>query len=167
MSPSSLNKFAKLIGSIKSSVPSSFHSAALSLAFNSQVKFAMTSGIKVEKLTTEKAEVSLKNRMRVRNHIGGVHACGMALLAESATGMVFAMSVRDDCLPLMKTMNIDFTRRAKGDLKAFATIDDKLRQQIQAKDKGEVVVPVTVTDSDGKEPIKASMTWAWVPKSKV
>ncbi len=51
-----------------------------------QVKFAMTSGIRIEDLDETKAVVSLKNRRRVQNHIGGVHACGMALLAESATG---------------------------------------------------------------------------------
>ena len=30
--------------------------------------------------------MTLRNRTRVQNHIKGVHACGMALLAESATG---------------------------------------------------------------------------------
>ena len=30
---------------------------------------------------------------RVQNHIKGVHACGMALLAESATGAVFGMNL--------------------------------------------------------------------------
>ena len=30
---------------------------------------------------------------QVQNHIKGVHACAMALLAESATGAVFGMNV--------------------------------------------------------------------------
>uniref|UniRef100_A0A6U4P834 DUF4442 domain-containing protein n=1 Tax=Hemiselmis andersenii TaxID=464988 RepID=A0A6U4P834_HEMAN len=164
---SKVNRFAKTIGMIKSKVPGSFHSSALSLAFNTQVKYAGLSGIKIEKLTETESKVTLKNRMRVQNHIGGVHACGMALLAESATGMVFAMNVRDDCIPLMKSMKIDFKRIAKGDLKATASLSKDMLEDIHSKEKGEVTVPVVVTDSDEKEPISASMTWAWVKKSKV
>jgi hypothetical protein len=52
----------------------------------------MTSGIWIEDLDVRKATVSLKNRKRVQNHIGGVHACGMALLAESATGELLCPS---------------------------------------------------------------------------
>mmetsp|Transcript_28148 Transcript_28148/g.70933 ORF Transcript_28148/g.70933 Transcript_28148/m.70933 type:complete len:180 (-) Transcript_28148:7-546(-) len=162
-----LNAFAKTIRMIKTKVPESFHSTALSLAFNTQVKYAGLSGIKVEELTSTQAKVCLRNRMRVQNHIGGVHACGMALLAESATGMVFAMNVRDDCIPLIKTMQIDFTRRAKGDLSATASLSEDMMKDIHSKEKGEVMVPVVVTDSEGKEPIRASMTWAWTKKSKV
>ena len=32
--------------------------------------------------------------------------------------------------------------------------------------QGSIVVPVTVTDGEGHEPIKATMTWAWVPKTR-
>lgn len=37
---SKLNKLAKLVASIKSSLPSGLHSAAISLAFNTQVNRA-------------------------------------------------------------------------------------------------------------------------------
>ena len=36
---------------------------------------------------------------QVQNHIKGVHACAMALLAESATGAVFGMNVPDSAIP--------------------------------------------------------------------
>ena len=35
-----------------------------------------------------------------------------------------------------------------------------------SQDKGEVVVPVTITDASGESPIQAEMTWAWVPKKR-
>ena len=54
----------------------------------------------VRSLTPERVEVHLANEHRVQNHIGGVHASAMNLLAETATGMVVGMNVRDDCLPL-------------------------------------------------------------------
>jgi hypothetical protein len=38
---------------------------------------------------------------------------------------------------------------------------------IKTQPKGEVEVPLKVTDSEGNEPIKARMLWAWVPKSRM
>jgi Domain of unknown function (DUF4442) len=52
--------------------------------------------------------------VQVQNHIGGIHACGMALLSETATGALLAMNVPDTHLPLCKSFKIDFKRLAKG-----------------------------------------------------
>ena len=60
----------------------------------------------------------------MQNHIKGVHACGMALLAESATGGVFGMNLPDEALPLLKNMSIDYVRVAKGDLRGVATLTE-------------------------------------------
>ena len=60
---------------------------------HTQVKLAGTARIWVEEMSGTKAIVTLKNRRRVQNHIGGIHACGMALAAESATGIVVGMYV--------------------------------------------------------------------------
>lgn len=63
---------------------------------------------------THSAVVSIKNRRRVQNHIGGMHACGMALAAESATGIVVGMNVPDSAIPLCKSMKVNFVRRCEG-----------------------------------------------------
>lgn len=60
------------------------------------------------------AVVTIKNRRRVQNHIGGLHACGMALAAESATGIVVGMNVPDSAIPLCKSMKVNFVRRCEG-----------------------------------------------------
>ena len=39
-------------------------------------------------------------------------------------------------------------------------------QQILTLDKGEVTVPVRITDESGQEPIACEMVWAWVPKKR-
>ena len=38
--------------------------------------------------------------------------------------------------------------------------------KIQSEEKGEVTVPVIITDEANVEPIKANMTWAWTAKRK-
>jgi Domain of unknown function (DUF4442) len=56
------------------------------------------------------------------------------------------------------------TDTATGDLKAVATLSDEQLLAMTTTDKGDLIVPVVVTDSEGNEPIKAEMCWAWVPK---
>ncbi len=129
------------------------------------VPFTGTAGVQFVSLTPERVEVRLANEHRVRNHIGSVHASAMNLLAETATGMVVGMNVRDDCLPLAKEL-MAFKKRATGGLKAVATLTAEQRAAMQASDKGEVQVKVTVTDETGVEPVECAFTWAWVPSSR-
>lgn len=37
---------------------------------------------------------------------------------------------------------------------------------MRSQDKGEVTVPVVITDESGQQPIQAEMIWAWVPKQR-
>ena len=74
------------------------------------VPFTGTAGLNFAHMAPERVEIAVANVRRVQNHIQGVHAAAMALLAETATGMVVGMNVRDDCLPLAKTMRIDTKR---------------------------------------------------------
>lgn len=159
------NPLARAVGAV-AAWPAPLRNRLVTAMFNSQVRFAGTGGLRFTTLSAEQAIVVIANRRRVRNHIGGVHAAAMALLAETATGAVFGMNVRSDALPLLKQMHIDYQRRAQGALTATATLDAAARARILAEPKGEIVVPVTVTDEAGEQPIQAQMTWAWVPKQR-
>jgi len=88
----------------------------------------------------------------------------MALLAETATGFVVGMNLPDDKLPLIKSLKVDYQKRTKGDMRAVATLSNEQIQLIRTTPKGEVLVPVVVTDESGQEPIQCEMLWAWVPK---
>jgi len=127
------------------------------------VPFTGTAGIRFEALTPGQVTVALANRRPVQNHIGGVHASAMNLLAETATGMVVGMNVRDDCLPLAKELRMVFRKRATGGLRAVAQLTDVQRAAMQASDKGEVSVAVTVTDEAGVNPVECEFIWAWIP----
>ena len=55
------------------------------------------------------------NASPCRTTSSGVHAAAMTLVAETATGMVVGMNVRDDCLPLCKSPAAwRFRKRATG-----------------------------------------------------
>jgi acyl-coenzyme A thioesterase PaaI-like protein len=127
------------------------------------VPFTGTAGLDFVSLTPRQVEVAIPNHKRVQNHIGGVHASAMNLLAETATGMVVGMNVRDDCLPLAKELKMAFRMRATGSLRAVATLTDEQRAAMQASDKGKVKVAVTVTDEAGVKPVECEFIWAWIP----
>lgn len=147
-------------------LPASLQPWVTSLLLGKVVPLVGTAGLRFDEISQERVVVSIRNRRKVQNHIKGVHAAGMALLAETATGFCVGMNVPDDKLPLIKTMKVDYLKRSVGDMKAVAHLRPEQIQQILTQDKGEVTVPVTITDESGQEPIKAEMIWAWVPKKR-
>jgi acyl-coenzyme A thioesterase PaaI-like protein len=128
------------------------------------VKYVGTSGVKCLELTTKRSVFIIKNNAKVRNHIGGVHAAAMALVAETATGMLIGMNIPVDKIGVIKSLKVDYLKRVEGDLTAVATLTDDQIQQIITTEKGDTEVQVTITDSANKEPIEATMIWAWIPK---
>ena len=159
-----VNRFSRIVKKIKK-FPKISHSFLLTKLFCSQVKYASTSKVTLVDIEQQQVKLSMVNRKRVQNHIGGVHAIAAALLAESATGIVFGLNLPDSCLPLLKSMTINYQRRMQGDLTAIATISN---QQIAllTEEKGNMDIAVTITDESGEQPIECIMTWAWISKKQ-
>jgi acyl-coenzyme A thioesterase PaaI-like protein len=159
------NRLQRTLGKLDG-LPGPLRRAARNLALRRAVPFTGTAGLDFVALTPERSEIHIANRGKVQNHIGGIHAAAMGLLAETATGMVVGMNVRDDCLPLCKTMKVAFKKRATGALTAQAHLTDAQRQLLASETKGEVIVAVTVTDEAGVQPIECEFVWAWIPKDQ-
>ncbi len=147
-------------------LPAFARKTVMSKLFGGAIKYAGHSGIRFEKLTNNECTVSIKNKRKVQNHIGGVHAIAQSLLAETCTGFVVGMNAPDTSVTVIKSMTIDFVKRSTGDMQATAKLTDDQVQQIQNDEKGELVVDVVITDSVNVEPIKAQMTWVWIPKKR-
>ncbi len=159
------NRLSRLVATIEKS-PSPLRNWLRSRAIGVAVKLLRTTRTQITHLSADKCQVTVLNRRRNQNHIGSVHACGMALAAETATGMVVGMNVPDDRVPVIKSMHIDFVKRSSGDITARAHLTDEQRQLILEQEKGDVIVPCTISDSKGVEPIEVTMTWAWTPKRR-
>ena len=157
------NKLSNIVNNI-SKLPPKIRTHGLTFAVGNAVKFAGTAKVEIIEMTSTRLHGRIRNRKRVQNHIGSVHAAAMALLAESVTGLVVGMSVPDHRTPVIKSMKIDYIRRAKGDLEAVATLTQADVDRIRMTEKGAITVPVKVTDADGNEPIQCEMIWAWTPK---
>lgn len=160
-----MNRLESIVSRINR-LPEALRRRGLSLFFGRTVKYVGTTGVVVEVLTPQRCVVTLRNRKPVQNHIGSVHAVANALLAESATGFVVGMNVPDSAVPVIKSMHLDYVKRARGDMRAEATLTEEQIAQIRSVEKGEVIVPVALTDEDGKAPVLATMVWAWTPKKR-
>lgn len=134
--------------------------------FGGTVKFVRTAGIRFLELGEERAVLVIPNRRKVRNHIGTVHASAMGLLAETATGAVLGMNVPDDRVPVLRGMKVNYLKRAQGALRAEATLTPEMRERIQKDERGDLMVPVKVTDESGEMPLECEMLWAWRPRKK-
>ncbi len=159
------NRLARVIAKF-APMPPWLRRLAITKVFTSQVRFACTGAVQILELEEGRAVLQMKNRRKVQNHIGTIHATGMALLGESATGVALGMTLPDSKIPLLKSMHIDYVKRAKGTLRAEATLPADMRARVLAEDKGDFAVPVKVTDETGEEPIKCQFVWAWVPRKK-
>ena len=142
-------------------LPGPMRTFARSFAIGRVVPFVGTAGLRIERLDRERCVITLANRRRVQNHIGGVHAAATARLAETAPGMIVGMHLPDGRLPLLKRLDIQYLKRAEGSVRAEAWLEPADVARMQRDDKGDVLVPVAVADSAGTVTVECAITWAW------
>ncbi|MDX1668759.1 MAG: DUF4442 domain-containing protein [Limnobacter sp.] len=145
-------------------LPTPLKTRAMTLVFGQAVKYFRTSGCKYEWIETNHSIVSIKNRTAVQNHLGSVHAVAMIMIAESATGALVGLNLPANVVPVIKRMEVDYRKRAKGDMRAEAMLTQEQIQSMQTMERGEVDVAVTITDEENKEPVFVRALWAWTPK---
>lgn len=160
------NRLTKLVNAT-SRLPQGIRSALLSKTFGRVVPMVGSAKIRYVELSPAKVVVTIANHKAMQNHIGQVHACAMALLAETATGFVTAMNVPDTAIMLIKSLKVDFKRPTQGAMTAVATLTPEQQALMQSSDKGETLVQVIVSDESGEAPIQCEMLWAWLAKSQL
>jgi acyl-coenzyme A thioesterase PaaI-like protein len=122
----------------------------------------------VEAYTPRRVAVRLDNERRLQNHLGGLHAAALALLAETATGLVVALNVPDGSTPLLRTMNVSFDAFARDAVQAEATLTDDERAQVQSRPLGQIEVDVTLAaPEDDTALVSGTLKWAWVPEQRL
>ncbi len=160
-----LNRLSKLVQAT-SKLPASIRSTVWSQAFGRVVPMVGTAHIRYLEVDHNHVMVSIENKRNMQNHIKGVHAAAMALLAETATGFVTGLHIPDDRILLIKSLHVDYLKVAQGGLTATASLSATQQAFIADNEKGELLIPVQVVDESGNSPIQCQMLWAWQPKRK-
>jgi acyl-coenzyme A thioesterase PaaI-like protein len=97
--------------------------------------------------------VEIPNTRAVQNHLRTLHAIAMCNGAELAAGLTTDVSIPEGRRWIPVEMNVRYLGKAKTDV--TVTCDAK---DVDWTVLGDVVVPVTVSDTAGKEVCRASIT---------
>jgi acyl-coenzyme A thioesterase PaaI-like protein len=114
-----------------------------------------------EALRPGRAEVRIRKRRAVLNHLGTVHAVAMCNMAELAAGTMTEVSVPPTHRWIPKGMTVEYLRKAETDLIAVAELDPLPAFGAAAG----LPVPVIVRDTHGEEVFRAIITM-WVSPKK-
>lgn len=137
------NRLLKLVKAT-SKFPKGIRSTLWSKAFGRIVPMVGTANIRYLEVDVNHVTVRLENQKNMQNHIKGVHAAAMALLAETATGFLTGLHIPDNRILLIKSLHVDYLKVVEGGLTATATLSTEQQKYIADHEKGELVIPVTV-----------------------
>lgn len=164
---SSVNPFAR-IADRYAGLPDRLQRPLVTQAVGSVIPFVSTAGCFIDAYTPSRVAVRLDNREAVQNHLGGLHAAALALLAETASGLVVALNVPDASTPLLRTMDVSFEGFSRQTVQAEATLSAEETTHIQSHAIGRVDVAVTLTAPDDDTTLVSSdLQWAWIPESRL
>ena len=103
--------------------------------------------------------VWMPRRRAVQNHIGTVHALAMGNLCELAAGMCTEVTIPFGMRWIPRGMTIEYLAKAETDVMATARLEKT--EWTQAEN---VAVPVSVTDAQGKEVVRAVISMYVSPR---
>ena len=112
-------------------------------------------------LAPGRCEIAIRDRRRVHNHIGTVHAIALCNMAELAGGLATDATIPDAMRWIPKGMSVRYLKKAKGTMTATARVP-----AIAAAASGsEVHVTVEVRDAGGEAVFDADITM-WISPRK-
>ncbi|MDR0183022.1 hotdog fold domain-containing protein [Lysobacter arvi] len=117
---------------------------------------------RIVSLEPNRCEVRIRDRRRVHNHIGTVHAIALCNLAELAAGVMTDASLPTSMRWIPKGMTVEYLKKATGTLHGVATPDVAL---VEAASGYDLPVTVVVNNEAGEAVFRASIAM-WVSPRK-
>lgn len=137
------------------------------------IPFNSPHGFKVCSLSKGRVTVKLPNKRVNRNHLNSIHACGLAALCEFTAGLAVMTFLEPSKYRIvLKSLNMDYQYRAKGDVQCPFEINlTDFQQAVILKLQDEDVVfyetSSSAFDTDGNLVCTATALWQIKSWSKV
>ena len=125
-----------------------------SLALGWIAPYSSTISARVEAIKPGYAQVSLKDRRRVRNHLHSIHAIALVNLGEIATGLAVLSTISANMRGIVLDIQAEYVKKARGKITAIAEfqlpepLTDNTACQVEANlrdESGETVTVVRAT----------------------
>jgi len=117
---------------------------------------------RIVSLEPNRCEVRIRDRRRVHNHIGTVHAIALCNLAELAAGVMTDATLPPSMRWIPKGMTVEYLKKANGTMHGVATPDVPL---VESASGYELPVTVVVKNDAGEAVFRASIEM-WVSPRK-
>lgn len=130
-----------------------------SLALRLAVPYSGSIRPRVLQLERGRATVALRDRRRVRQHLGSVHAVALVNLGELATGLAVLTATPPTMRGIVTHLEADYLKKARGTLTA--------RCEAEAPPEGVDSAPVVateITDSEGQVVCVVRAHWRIGPR---
>ena len=129
-----------------------FGRSIFSALLGMHVPYSGTVGATVITLEPGYVRLALRDRQRVRNHLGSVHAVALTNVGELASGLAMMAALPGTVRGIVRGLSVEFTKKARGTLVAGSRVtvpevtgDTDLEVTAEVRDtQGEVVATIRV-----------------------
>lgn len=139
--------------------------AAMAAGYEALIPFAKLIGLRVASIGPGTATVVLPQTPDTINHVQSQHAGALFTCGESASGGAFIGTFAErmgEITPLAQSAEIRYTRIARGDVTANATLDADpvaIFEELDREGKVRFNVQVALVDPDGTGVAEMTVQW--------
>jgi len=157
--------FQKLFKLIEGARTSSWGLRKLNFALGLTIPFNKPHGIVIQSISDNEVTTFIPYKRKNLNHIGGVHACGLATVAEFASGILILSRVDPTKYRIiMQTLQVDYSYQAKSDCTAHFSISEEdlnnaILTPLTSNDAVMYTATIILRDNQGTEVAQAQTTW--------
>jgi len=118
------------------------------------VPYTGSVGARVTLLEPGEAEVRLRDRRGIRNHLASVHAVALVNLGELTSGLAILTALEDGVRGIPIRLDTEFIRKARGDITARVHF-----VPVEVNGETDVVLQVPLHDASGQLVARVTATW--------